>query len=216
MDRISHIPFPGSLLVATRSGGKLRELRPMFRAAGIDVVDLDVAGLAETGAEDGLETGTTFEENAVAKARHFHALSGLATVADDSGLEVAALAGAPGVFSKRWSARPELHGQALDDANNALLLSRLERSDDRRARYVCAAAYCDGDREIVERRETRGEIMRAPVGENGFGYDPYFFSEELRRSFGEVSLEEKACVSHRARAFAALLRRLIADRARSK
>jgi XTP/dITP diphosphohydrolase len=195
-------------LLATRSSGKLRELRPMFAAAGIDVVDLNAANIRETSDEDALETATTFEENALAKARHFQRVSGLPTVADDSGLEVAALGGAPGVYSKRWSARADLAGQALDDANNALLLQRLDDAENRRARYVCAAAYCDGDVEVVERGETVGVIARAPRGNGGFGYDPYFESSELCRTFGEISMEEKARVSHRARAFAKLLQRL--------
>lgn len=202
----------GRVLLATRSRGKLRELRPMFAAAGFDVVDLRDAGIPETAGEEHLETASTFEENALLKARHFHRLSGLPAVADDSGIEVAALGGAPGVRSKRWSARPDLEGQALDDANNALLLDRLAAADDRRARYVCAAAWCDGTSEQVERGETAGVITRAPRGTGGFGYDPYFESTELGRTFGEVTMEEKARVSHRARAFAKLLRRLAESR----
>ena len=180
----------------------------MFAAAGWDVVDLAGAGVAESPAEDGLESATTFEENALAKARFFRKLTGLPTIADDSGIEVAALRGAPGVFSKRWSGRPELHGQALDDANNALLLDRLRDATDRRARYVCVAAYCGEQGEFVERGEVRGEITRQARGRGGFGYDPYFHSEELKKTFGEVTMEEKARVSHRARAFRRLLRRL--------
>ena len=180
----------------------------MLRAAGIDAIDLAQAGIAASAEEESLETAPTFEANALAKARHFQRASGLPTLADDSGLEVDALHGAPGVHSKRWSARPDLSGQALDDENNRLLLARLEGCDDRDARYVCAAAYCDGRREIVERGETAGWITRAPSGTGGFGYDPYFHSSELGRTFGDVAMEEKARVSHRARAFAKLLRRL--------
>src|SRR5688572_8257175 len=201
-------PIRFSLLLATRSTGKIRELRPMFLAAGFEVLSLDDAGIAETADEDALENKATFEENALAKARHFHRLSQLPTVADDSGLEVMALGGAPGVLSKRWSGRTELSGEALDDENNALLLRRLAHSVDRSARYVCAAAFCDGDVAWVERGEVSGRITRAPRGTGGFGYDPYFESVELGRTFGEVSPDEKARVSHRARAFAKLLRRL--------
>lgn len=179
----------------------------MFAGAGFEIVDLAAAGIAETAEEDGLETADTFEENALLKARHFHRVSGMPTVADDSGIEVSALRGAPGVRSKRWSERPDLDGQALDDANNALLLSRLEGAPDRSARYVCAAAFC-GDQEIVVRGETAGRITREPRGSGGFGYDPYFESLDLGRTFGEVSVEEKARVSHRARAFGKLLARL--------
>lgn len=198
----------GRVLLATRSSGKLRELRPMFAAAGFDVVDLREAAIPETADEEHLETAATFGENALLKARHFHRLSGLPAVADDSGIEVAALGGAPGVRSKRWSARPDLDGQALDDANNSLLLERLAAAADRRARYVCAAAWCDGIHEVVALGETAGVITSAPRGQGGFGYDPYFESAELGRTFGEVTMEEKARVSHRARAFAGLLRRV--------
>lgn len=196
------------ILVATRSAGKIRELRALFRDAGRAIVSLDDAGLPEDPAEDALETAETFEENALRKARHFHARSGRPTVADDSGIEVLSLAGAPGVHSKRWSGRPDLSGQPLDDANNALLLERLRGITDRRARYVCAAAYCDGATEFVERGTVEGRITDAPQGQNGFGYDPYFESTELGATFGVVSAAAKARVSHRARAFARLLQRI--------
>jgi XTP/dITP diphosphohydrolase len=186
----------------------MRELRPLFARAGITVLDLDEAEIPETRWEDTLESAATFEENALAKARYFGYVSTLPTVADDSGIEVTALGGAPGVYSKRWSGRTDLSGQALDDANNALLLERLGSSEDRSARYVCAAAFCDGVSEFVERGEVLGRIAHAARGAAGFGYDPYFESEELGRTFGEVTLEEKARVSHRARAFAKLLQRL--------
>ena len=202
---------PARVLLATRSAGKLRELRPLFLAVGVEVIDLDTAGVRESATEDNLESAATFEENALAKARYFHRVTGEATIADDSGLEVLALGGAPGVYSKRWS-RGDLLGQALDDANNALLLERLGNGDDRRARYVCAAAYCDAVRTHVERGEVLGRITRAARGSGGFGYDPYFESEELSRTFGEVSAAEKARVSHRARAFTKLLRRLMPQR----
>jgi XTP/dITP diphosphohydrolase len=196
------------VLLATRSPGKIRELRALFRAAGIAVTDLRTLGIPEASEEDALETADSFEENALTKARYFHRLSGLPTVADDSGLEVHALGRAPGVRSKRWSARPDLNGQALDDANNELLMRKLEGSADRRARYVCAAAYHDDAQEFVERGEVAGRIGLAPRGTGGFGYDPYFESDELGRTFGEVTMDEKARVSHRARAFSKLLRRL--------
>ena len=201
-----------TLLVATRSVGKIRELRPMFLAAGLEVMSLDEAEIAEAADEETLENAATFEENALAKARHFHRVSRLPTVADDSGLEVTALGGGPGVHSKRWSGRGELTGQALDDENNALLLRRLEHIDNRSARYVCAVAFSDGASEWVERGEVSGRITRAPRGAGGFGYDPYFESDELGRTFGEVPPDEKARVSHRARAFAKLLQRLASRR----
>ena len=104
----------------------------------------------------------------------------------------------------------DLVGQALDDANNALLLQRLDGVENRAARYVCAAALCDGARQLVARGETSGWIAEQPSGSNGFGYDPYFLSEELGRTFADVTMEQKALVSHRARAFVKLLR-LIAE-----
>jgi XTP/dITP diphosphohydrolase len=121
------------ILLATRSAGKLRELRPLFAAHGLEVADLADAGVAESREEDDLECWPTFEENALAKARYFFARTGVPTVADDSGLAVAALGGRPGVLSKRWSGRADLSGQALDDENNRLLLDRLGGVVDRRA-----------------------------------------------------------------------------------
>ena len=199
------------VLLATRSAGKLRELRPMFAERGIEVVDLVAAGFLETAVEDDLEQYESFEENALSKGRYFASLSGMPAVADDSGLEVRALGGGPGVRSKRWSGRTDLTGQALDDENNARLLRALEASGDRTARYVCAAALVRGAREIVRRGEVTGRITTAPRGAGGFGYDPYFESDELRRTFGEVSAEEKAGVSHRARAFGALIEALVCN-----
>ncbi|HJQ21577.1 MAG TPA: RdgB/HAM1 family non-canonical purine NTP pyrophosphatase [Gemmatimonadaceae bacterium] len=197
-----------TLLLATRSSGKIREVRSLFASSPFVLIDLDEAGVPPLPEEDDLETANTFEENALAKARYFRARTSLPTIADDSGISVAALGGAPGVYSKRWSNRTDLGGAALDDANNALLIERLRVVTDRAAKYVCAAAFCDGAREFVERGEVRGHITLDPRGHGGFGYDPYFESEELGRTFGEVSMEEKARVSHRARAFRALLRRL--------
>lgn len=200
------------VLLATRSEGKLRELRPLFAAAGILVQDLREAGLASAPDEDAVEAFTTFEANALAKARYFHALTGRPAVADDSGLEVDALSGHPGVRSKRWSGRDDLTGAALDEANNERLLDALRAVDRPRARYVCAAAYCDGAREDVVLGETTGVIVRAPRGDAGFGYDPYFLSDELGATFGESSREAKERVSHRGRAFRALLARLVVQR----
>jgi len=198
---------PRVVLLATRSEGKLRELRPMFAAAGWTVRDLAEAGVAHSPDEAGLEVFDTFEENARAKARYFWARSGgMAVVAEDSGLEVAVLGGEPGVRSKRWSGRDDLSGRALDEANNALLLARLRGATDRRAQYVCVAVFWDGVREVVARGETLGVIgERRAGGDAGFGYDPYFISAELGRAFSLVSREEKAAVSHRGRAIAQLL-----------
>jgi XTP/dITP diphosphohydrolase len=200
------------VLLATRSEGKLRELRPLFAAAGIRVQDLREAGLSPSPDEDAVEAYDSFAANALAKARYFHALTGRPSVADDSGLEVEALQGAPGVRSKRWSGRTDLSGQRLDDANNTKLLDALRDVDAARARYVCAAAWVDVPGEELAIGETGGTITRAPRGDQGFGYDPYFRSDELGVTFGESTGEAKEEVSHRGRAFRALLARLTAPR----
>jgi XTP/dITP diphosphohydrolase len=195
----------GSYLLATRSSGKLRELEPLFARAGIRVVTLDALGIAEFADEAEVEAFATFEENALAKARYFRDRIGLPTLSDDSGLEVQALEGRPGVRSKRWSGREDLTGVALDEANNAELLRALRAVSDRRARYVCVAALVADRQELVRRGEVEGEILEGPRGSGGFGYDPLFRSSELGVTFGEASPLEKERVSHRGRAFRALL-----------
>ena len=177
----------------------------MFAEAGVNVIGLDEAGIGHAHDEDAVEAFETFEENALAKARYYHARSGLPAVADDSGLAVDALDGRPGVHSKRWSGRADLHGEALDAANNEALLEALAGVNDWRARYVCVAALVGGGVERTWRGETTGYIVAAARGTEGFGYDPHFVSDELGVTFGEAGLEAKARVSHRGRAFAALI-----------
>lgn len=156
-----------------------------------------------------MESFATFEENALAKARYFFERSGgMPTIADDSGLEAVALGGAPGVHSKRWSGHDDVEGKALDEANNNALLAALKDETDRRARYVCVAAYVDARTELTRRGETTGVIRHEPRGPNGFGYDPYFVSSELGLTFAEIAPEKKERVSHRGRAFRALLHAL--------
>ena len=196
----------GPFLLATRSAGKLRELEPLFADAGLEIVTLDRLGIAETPEESDIEAFSTFEENAVAKARHFRDLTALATFADDSGLEAYALGGEPGVRSKRWSGRADLTGVALDEANNAELLRALRGATSRRARYVCVAALATDTTVITRRGEVEGEILESERGTGGFGYDPLFLATELGMTFGEASRAEKERVSHRGRAFHALLR----------
>lgn len=194
------------LILATRSLGKLHELGPMLAAYGIDTSTLADAGVNEhPGEEEDLEHFETFEENALAKARYFFERVGRRpTVADDSGLEVLALGGRPGVRTKRWSGRSDLSGRALDAANNAKMMSELAGVADRRARYVCVAAYIDGESERVFRGESTGRMLGAPRGTGGFGYDPLFLSDDLGVTFAEASREQKERVSHRGRAFAQL------------
>lgn len=194
------------VILATRSVGKLHELGPMFRASGWEPRTLDEAGIAPEPEEDTIESGATFAENALAKARHYFGRSGgVPVVADDSGLCVVALGDAPGVRSRRWSGRSDLAGEALDEANNARLVGSLRGVSDRRARYVCVAAWCDGAREVMGTGECWGRILEAPRGSGGFGYDPYFWSDELGATFAEVSRERKESVSHRGRAVRELL-----------
>jgi XTP/dITP diphosphohydrolase len=193
------------VLLATRSHGKLKELHGILADAGLVGITLDDYGIQYSPDEEGIECFDTFEENALAKARYFHGKSGLPTMADDSGLSVIALAGAPGVWSKRYSGRADLSGQSLDDANNAKLLLELNDTENRSAKYSCAAAYVDENGEDVAFGETHGRITEDPRGTEGFGYDPYFFSTELNMTFGEASIALKQEVSHRGRAFRALV-----------
>ena len=198
-----------ALLVATRSPGKLREIRPIFAAAGLTLVSLDELEIEESDEENELEPFDTFEENALSKARYFYEVSGgIPTVADDSGLEVDMLGGQPGVRSKRWAGRRDLGGVALDEANNKALLQAIGDVHAAAARYVCVAAFVAVGVEMTTRGETAGTIIRTRRGQGGFGYDPYFLSAELGRTFGESSTEEKEQVSHRGRAFRALLARI--------
>lgn len=205
-------------LLATRSHGKLRELRDLFATRGLDVIDLADAGVPESPDEETIESWETFEENALAKAQYFHLRSGLPTFADDSGLVVAALDGRPGVRSKRWSGRHDLTGAALDAANNDLLHGELRRHGGfpAAAEFVCAAAYADDAQTLVRTGRTGGAIVDHAAGARGFGYDPYFRSAELGRTFAEASVADKRAVSHRGRAFSALLDALSTTAVRSR
>lgn len=196
-------------ILATRNVGKLRELRALFADAGLDVIDLAQAGIDERPEEEDIESFDSFEGNALAKARYYAGRAGGRTVvADDSGLEVLALSGEPGVRSKRWSGRTDLMGPALDAANNALLVERMRGVADRRARFVCAAAWCTGGESVVVFGEVRGIIVAVGSGAEGFGYDPHFFATELGHTLGNATVAEKQRVSHRGRAFASLLETL--------
>ncbi len=201
------------VLLATRNQGKLRELRPMLEAAGYLPFDLDTAGISELPEESTVESHDTFAANALAKARYFAArYPHVAVLADDSGLVVDVLGGSPGVQSRRWALLSGEYDGALDSdaANNARLVRELARAggDDHKAQFVCAAAWVEGERELVGVGKVVGQILLEPRGSHGFGYDPHFLSTELGKGFGEASLEEKARVSHRARAVAAVLAQL--------
>lgn len=202
------------LLVATRSRHKMSEIMTMLGdIPGLRLVDLDSAGVEPDPAEEGLEPYDTFEANARSKAEYFHAKSGLPTVADDSGLEVDALGGAPGVRSKRFAPDRGLDGQELDDANNQHLMERLEgvEPERRTGRYVCAAVLVgfpvgEGREpaEVVLRGEAEGLLLDQPRGTGGFGYDPYFFDPDLGQAFAEIHQDVKNARSHRGKAFGAL------------
>ncbi|WP_406692499.1 RdgB/HAM1 family non-canonical purine NTP pyrophosphatase [Saccharopolyspora sp. ID03-671] len=190
------------LLLATRNQKKLVELRRILEAEG--VTGLEVVGLADVPEfPEAPETGATFEENAVAKAADAARATGLPAVADDSGLEIDALNGMPGVLSARWSGE---HGD--DQANLELVLGQLgDVPDERRGgAFVSAAALVlpDGT-ETVVRGEWRGAIIREPRGTNGFGYDPIFVPEGETRTSAELTPAEKDAGSHRGRALRLLL-----------
>lgn len=190
------------LLIATGNPGKVREFREMLGAERFTWRDLP--GLNDTSPVE--ETGRTFRANACLKASQYATRHRLWALADDSGLEVDALGGSPGVFSARWA---ELQGTGKGDAdNNATLLRQLDAvPDDRRtARFVCVLALSDPDGRVIltARDSVEGTILRSPCGANGFGYDPLFLVPELGKTTAELSPEEKHRISHRGKA----LRRL--------
>ncbi|MBF6240668.1 RdgB/HAM1 family non-canonical purine NTP pyrophosphatase [Nocardia otitidiscaviarum] len=189
------------VLVASRNAKKLAELRRILDEAGI--AGIEIVGLNDVPPYDEApETGATFEENALAKARDGFAATGLPCVADDSGIAVDALNGMPGVLSARWSG---VHGD--DEANNRLLLAQLgDVPDDRRgARFVSACALVGDGVEEVVRGEWPGVITRKPRGDGGFGYDPLFVPDGGTVSAAELTPAEKDAASHRGRALRQLL-----------
>ena len=198
------------VVLASRNRGKLKELERLLSDELGDVIvlrSLDDIGFAE----EIEENGTTFAENALIKANAV-AARGYITLADDSGLSVEALDGAPGVYSARYAGE---HGD--DAANNALLLENLKDKADRRAAFVSvfACAFPDGHAPIVAEGRAPGEILAAPKGEGGFGYDPLFYVATLGKTFAELSAEEKNAISHRGmavRAFAKLFAKWIKEK----
>jgi XTP/dITP diphosphohydrolase len=198
------------VVVATRSADKLREIRQVLRGVrGIELVDLNDAAVAESPEEDSIERFASFEENARGKADYFAALTGLPTIADDSGIAVDALGGAPGVRSKRYApATDGLSGEERDRANLLHLLTALDGRPlgERGARYVCVAALDlgDGRGPTLFRGEVEGLLLDRPRGFGGFGYDPIFFHPPSGRTFAELLPPEKDAVSHRGAAFRAL------------
>jgi XTP/dITP diphosphohydrolase len=185
------------LYCATGNAGKLREFRMAALHAPVEIEFLDrYRQLPEC-----VEDGATFEENAIKKALHYGAHASEPLFADDSGLEVDALGGAPGVYSARFSG-----AGATDESNNRLLLEKLRGVANRTARFVCVIALVDGARLLgVYRGEVAGTIIDEARGTGGFGYDPLFFCPEFGCTFGEATAEQKLSLSHRGRALRSML-----------
>jgi len=198
------------LLVATRSPGKAREIRELFAGLPFEIAFPADRFLEHLPEEGDLEAGAGYVENAVAKARYFATRSGLPTVADDSGIEVDALDGAPGARSRRFSGTS---GPGTDAANNARLIEKLAGVPEpqRSARYRCVVAYLAAPSAVPQMVEAtcEGFILTEPRGQGGFGYDPLFFCPELQMTFGEAAPAAKHRVSHRGRAFRALIEVLL-------
>lgn len=195
------------LLVATTNAGKTREIGAIldeYGLGGIQGPDVEIVGLeALPGVVEVEETGSTFEENALIKARYYHSISGYRTLADDSGIEVDALDRRPGVLSARYA------GPAATDrdrVNKLLDELKLVPEERRSARFVCAAAFVGPEGEHIFTASAPGRVLTAPRGSGGFGYDPVFYYEPLGKTFAELSDAEKARVSHRGLAFAELAR----------
>ena len=192
------------VLLASRNADKLAELR---RILAPELPAVQVVGLADVPAYDEVpETGATFADNALIKAREGYASTGLPTVADDSGIAVEALNGMPGVLSARWSGR---HGD--DDANLWLLLGQLGDTPDERlaAEFRGAVAFVDSGGEVVVDGRMPGRLIREPRGANGFGYDPIFVPTGHDRTSAELTAEEKDAISHRGQALRALVPHLV-------
>jgi XTP/dITP diphosphohydrolase len=199
-------PTPRTILLASRNPKKLAELRRILAPA---LPDVEVVGLDDVEHYDEVpESGATFAENALIKAREGHRHTGLPTVADDSGLTVEALNGMPGVLSARWAG-----GHGDDEANLRLVLDQVSHVPDDRlgAAFVCAVAYVDDEREILTDGRMRGRLVRAPRGTNGFGYDPIFQPAGYDRTSAELSIADKDAISHRGQSLRALAERLVSS-----
>jgi XTP/dITP diphosphohydrolase len=195
------------ILLASRNAKKLTELRRILAPA---LPDVEVIGLDDVEPYDEVpESGATFADNALIKAREGHRHTGLPTVADDSGLAVDALNGMPGVLSARWAGS---HGD--DEANLRLVLDQVGDVPDERlgAAFVCAVAYVDDSGQILTDGRMPGRLVRAPRGTNGFGYDPIFVPTGHDRTSAELSVDEKDAISHRGQALRALAQRLATER----
>jgi len=192
------------IVLASNNAGKLREFGQMLAR-----IDIEVLPQAHFSIPEAEEPHVTFVENALAKARHAAKLTGLPALADDSGICVAALGGAPGVFSARFAGEPK-----SDERNNQKLIADLQGKSDRRAHYVAVLVFvhhADDPQPIICEGEWHGEIVDTPRGEGGFGYDPYFLVPDLNQTAAEISADEKNQRSHRGKALAQLMERLKLD-----
>lgn len=191
------------LVVATGNAGKLRELSALLADSGIEIVSQKTLGI-----DDAEETGQSFIENAILKARHAARLSGMAALADDSGLAVDALSGAPGIHSARYAG-----AHAGDEANNRKLIAALSAlpAQTFHGRFHCVMALMRHEHDpcpLIAHGTWEGEILLSPRGDNGFGYDPLFWLPDLKCTAAELSADIKNRLSHRAQALAALCRQL--------
>ncbi len=191
------------ILVATQNKGKIREIKDILKDTDLEILTPDDLGMSINVEED----GKTFLENAVKKAMAWREATGIDALADDSGLEVLSLGGRPGVRSSRFAG-----DNATDSENVDLLLKTMEGINDRRARFVCEVALALVNGGIISARgEYEGTILRKPVGENGFGYDPVFLDPGTGKTFAQLSREEKNAFSHRRKALTLIKDKLIAE-----
>jgi len=190
---------PGRLVIASHNDGKVKEINDLLSPFGIEAVSATKLGL-----DDPEETGVTFAGNAILKARAAATAAGLPALADDSGLSVVALGGAPGIYSARWAGSPRNFDNAMKRVETALEESGTE---DFSARFVCALclAWPDGEQAVFE-GEVQGTLVFPPRGNNGFGYDPIFVADGYGVTFGEMDPAEKHSISHRADAFRKLMK----------
>lgn len=191
-------PSRGSILLATANAGKIREILDVLAGLPVEIHRLsEFQNLPEA-----IESGTTFRENAELKARHYAGLTGLVTLAEDSGIEIDALGGAPGVYSARYSGR---HGD--DAANNAKVLEELHGipADRRTGRFRCVCVLATAEKALAATEGTiEGRILEAPRGSGGFGYDPLFYVPELGCTTAEIPRADKNRISHRGKALRAM------------
>jgi XTP/dITP diphosphohydrolase len=181
------------IIFATKNRGKIREVNDILKSSNIEIISLlDLENVPEI-----IEDGLTFEDNAKIKAEIIYKAYGIPAMGDDSGLVVEQLNGRPGVYSARYAGE-----NATDDENNKKLLLELKNySEPHHAKFVCSAVYYDGNRFLTAYGEVKGIIIKEPRGDNGFGYDPLFLPDGYSLTSGELSLEEKNKISHRAIAF---------------